>query len=205
MRHPTSRGPVLNAGPSNSHRSGRQLPRSLPPQAPAGRPGRPCGRRRGRRGQRLRGRGRTRLAKAPRTPRNRLPERHPAAPLPPPPRRVDRRISPMPRPPSSLADLPELAEIIRSYAAPLAPAARGRFYQEVDRELGGGCVLGAGVVARACAKIQRQFVAVQTGSRPATVAGDHAVRRPSRQTPPSAGRLPWRGSRNSCTRYGSGR
>jgi hypothetical protein len=36
-------------------------------------------------------------------------------------------------------------------------------------------------------------------------AADRVVRWQSRQTPPSAGRLPWRGSRNSYARYGSGR
>jgi hypothetical protein len=113
----------------------------------------------------------------------------------------------MPRSPpaSSLADLPELAEIIRSYAAPLAPPVRNRFYEEVDRELGAGCVLGAGLVARVCARVQRQSSRCPTRRRSSTGGADRAVRRLSRQTPPSAGRLPWRGSRNSCTRYGSGR
>jgi len=72
-------------------------------------------------------------------------------------------LPPRSSPTSPLTDLPELAEIIRSYAAPLAPAARNRFYEEVDRELGGGCVLGPGLLARVCAKIQRQFVAIPDG------------------------------------------
>jgi hypothetical protein len=71
----------------------------------------------------------------------------------------------MPRPPPvpSPADAAELGAIIRRYAAPLAPAARSRFYVEVDRELGNAPVLGPGLVARTCAKIQRKFVAILDG------------------------------------------
>jgi hypothetical protein len=64
---------------------------------------------------------------------------------------------PRPAPTSSLADLPELAEIIRSYAAPLAPVARSRFYEAVDRKLDGH-ELGPGIVVRVCAEVQKSFL-----------------------------------------------
>ena len=37
------------------------------------------------------------------------------------------------------------------------PAARSRFYEAVDRKLG-ACELGPGIVARACAEVQRVFI-----------------------------------------------
>jgi hypothetical protein len=66
-------------------------------------------------------------------------------------------------PASSLSDLPELVEIVRQYAAPLAPAARPAFYEAIDKALGGACVLGAGAVARVCREVQRRFVAIPDG------------------------------------------
>ena len=60
--------------------------------------------------------------------------------------------------PSPLAMVPELAEIIRQHALPIAPAKRSRFYELVDRELSGS-ELGPGIVARACRKAQKEFIA----------------------------------------------
>jgi hypothetical protein len=67
----------------------------------------------------------------------------------------------MPSPPSFLTLHAELSAIIRDAAAPLLPGVRSRFYEAVDRELGNAPDLGPGVVARACAKIQRQFVTAE--------------------------------------------
>ena len=39
-------------------------------------------------------------------------------------------------PSRSLADVPEMIEIVRAYAAPIPSPARPRFYELVDRELG---------------------------------------------------------------------
>src|SRR4051794_32161853 len=68
---------------------------------------------------------------------------------------------PRPPPPLSLADVPELTEGLRSYAAPIPAAARARFYELVDCALRGEGELGGGSVSRACAKAQREFVAEQ--------------------------------------------
>jgi hypothetical protein len=83
----------------------------------------------------------------------------------------------MPRspPPSSLADVAELAAIIRSHAALLAPAARSRFYELVDRELGGGCVIGPGLLARVRARSAR----VHRGARRAASRRREALTAPS--------------------------
>jgi hypothetical protein len=43
-------------------------------------------------------------------------------------------------------------------AQPIPPAARSRFYEKVDRALCGEGELGAGVVARTCARVQRDFI-----------------------------------------------
>jgi hypothetical protein len=61
-------------------------------------------------------------------------------------------------PPSTLADVPELVEVLRSYAAPLLPAARPRFFEAVDRAIAGS-ELGAGILSRVCAEQQRKFLA----------------------------------------------
>jgi hypothetical protein len=68
----------------------------------------------------------------------------------------------MPRSPSALtvADVDELAAIIRSHAKPIPAPARQRFYEAVDDALDGVGELGPGIVARVCARVQRQFVAV---------------------------------------------
>jgi ABC transporter substrate binding protein len=47
----------------------------------------------------------------------------------------------------------------------------------VDRALGGGCVLGAGLVARVCAHVQRQFISVPDA--PPVVDGRSCPRRPT--------------------------
>jgi hypothetical protein len=65
---------------------------------------------------------------------------------------------PRPPPPLSLADVPELTEVLRSYAAPIPAAARARFYELVDCALRGEGELGIGSVSRVCAKAQREFV-----------------------------------------------
>ena len=52
----------------------------------------------------------------------------------------------------------ELAEIIRTAAQPIAPAARGRFYEAVDRALRDEGELGVGSVRRACARAQAEFL-----------------------------------------------
>jgi len=55
-----------------------------------------------------------------------------------------------------LALTQELIEIVRTYAQPIPPAARSRFYEKIDRALCGEGELGAG--ARTCARVQREFI-----------------------------------------------
>jgi hypothetical protein len=77
-------------------------------------------------------------------------KRPPSAPNRPPsePDRKEIDMPSPPSPPSPFADAPELIEIIRSAALPIAPAARPKFYELVDRELGNVRDLGPGLVAR---------------------------------------------------------
>jgi hypothetical protein len=51
----------------------------------------------------------------------------------------------------------ECIEILRTYAAPIAPAARSRFYERVS-ELLCGVEVGPGAYYRACAAAQREFL-----------------------------------------------
>jgi hypothetical protein len=71
----------------------------------------------------------------------------------------------VPPPASPLAAMPELAAIIKQFAAPLQLAARSKFYELVDRELGGH-ELGPGILARVCREVQRGFVAVPDHAPP---------------------------------------
>jgi hypothetical protein len=48
----------------------------------------------------------------------------------------------------------------RAAAQPIPAPARPAFFEAIDKALGGGCVLGAGLVARTCAEVQRRFIAV---------------------------------------------
>jgi hypothetical protein len=78
-----------------------------------------------------------------------------------------------------LALTEELVEIVRTYAAPIAPSMRPRFYEMVDRKLR-ECELGAGIVARVCAEVPKEFIIAP--------AVDEQPMMPSSQPP----RSPWR-------------
>src|SRR5262249_7482653 len=62
-------------------------------------------------------------------------------------------------PPFDFGCCPELVRIIQSAAAPLLPAARYRFYEEIDDRLRHKAApLGVGVLARICREVQREFI-----------------------------------------------
>jgi hypothetical protein len=73
---------------------------------------------------------------------------------------------PPPPPLSSLANVPELVEVLRAHAAPIAPPLRSKFFELVDRELGNVREIGPGILTRTCARVQREFVAIPDAARP---------------------------------------
>jgi hypothetical protein len=63
----------------------------------------------------------------------------------------------------SLADVPELAEILRSFAEPLPRHARARFYEAVCAEFDSrGEPMGPGSLNRICRSVQHQFLIAPT-------------------------------------------